>query len=347
MLPLEAALELHHELGCNVFPLPRGSKSPTRPWREFQRHKQTDTEIVELFEKEEDANIAVVCGKVSNLIVLDCDAPDALKRLGYGVPVTPIAETARGRHYYFRGTAPTTQLADGLDVRAEGAYVVAPPSLHPTGKPYQWVIPPTETEPAPCPDWLLEMLKQRRQALKKEHTSLQKIISGTPEGQRNISSVQLIGYLLTHLPQEHWETIAWPLVLAWNSLNKPPLDEKQLRYTFNCIAQKEAQNAKKRKDINQLLKILRVALDNSKLSLRQIAQKAGVSKSYLSKLKFQKTIASRSQKTIASRSHNSQYNPIYNSITTSMWTLENGNSLLKPLSFFECPHMCQVGGDRE
>ncbi|MEM2001917.1 MAG: bifunctional DNA primase/polymerase [Candidatus Methanomethylicaceae archaeon] len=278
---LTAALELHKTLGCNVFPIPKGAKTPNRSWKEFQHRRLTEDEIVALFEQEGDANLAVVCGKIGGLVVLDCDAPDALKRLDYSLPVTPIVETARGRHYYFRGTTRTTRLADGLDVRAEGAYVISPPSLHPSGKKYEWIISPWEADPAPCPAWLHELLT-RHNKRPQSASLIADILNGVPEGQRNIASAKLIGYLLAHLPQEAWEGIVWPFVCDWNQLNSPPLDERQLRYTFDCIARKES--ARARKDRYTLLKILYVAIKNSKLSLRELAQEAGVSKSTIHRL---------------------------------------------------------------
>ncbi len=284
MSALEAALELHKTLNCNVFPLPRCSKAPARSWKEFQRRKLTEDEIVTLFEREADANIAVVCGKISNLLVLDCDAQEALKRLGKGVPVTPFCETARGQHYYFSLQNATirsvTSLADGLDVRGEGGYVVAPPSIHPSGKVYEWVIPPTEAEPAPCPAWLFEMLKRHRARPKAD--TVADIVRGVPEGYRNVSAAQMAGKLLGAFNQSDWETVVWRLLRGWNLQNRPPLSEKQLHYTFECIARKEA--AKRRDAEDKISKVLRVALANSKLSRREIARLAGVSKSTVSRL---------------------------------------------------------------
>src|SRR4029077_4064599 len=67
--------------------------------------------------------------------------------------------TARGRHIYFK--MPTTpirnsagKVAPGIDVRGDGGYVLAPPSIHPSGKRYEWSVDCASTF-APAPDCLL------------------------------------------------------------------------------------------------------------------------------------------------------------------------------------------------
>jgi predicted XRE-type DNA-binding protein len=284
MTTMAVALEFAG-LGWGVIPLKSKSKQPLIAWRALQHRKLNEREIVEIFEQNPDANLGVITGRVSNLLVLDADAPDVVKK--WGVPITPISETARGRHYYFHlpdgKIRSATGLADGLDLRAEGGYVVAPPSVHPSGKSYEWVIPPTEAEPSPPPAWILELLRKHR--ARHKAASLAEIAHGVPEGQRNISSAKLIGYLLAHLPPDLWESIAWPLVRGWNQLNRPPLSERDLRYTFDSIARRELQKQTKHEDKEtQIVRALQVAFKYSNLSQRQLAQLSNVPQSKLSRL---------------------------------------------------------------
>ncbi len=55
-------------------------------------------------------------------------------------------------------------MGDGLDTRAHGGYVVAPPSIHPNGQPYTWApgLAPGEVGIAAAPEWLIEMACQRK-----------------------------------------------------------------------------------------------------------------------------------------------------------------------------------------
>ena len=96
------------------------------------------------------ANIGLVCGH--GFDVLDLDGPDALTAirrfadrhdldLPAGGPVVRTGRTQAGWHYYLApaGLARRTGVLDRVDYQAGGAYVVAPPSRHATGRPYRWV----------------------------------------------------------------------------------------------------------------------------------------------------------------------------------------------------------------
>lgn len=93
------------------------------------------------------ANVGVRTG--GGLVVIDIDprhegdrTPADLERRHGALPVTPeVATGGDGRHLYFRGPEglPSRDLGPGLEVKAEGRQVVAPPSIHPdTGRPYVW-----------------------------------------------------------------------------------------------------------------------------------------------------------------------------------------------------------------
>ena len=93
-----------------------------------------------------DANLGVLCGAASaGLVVLDFDTRDGVREaMGMRAEElaihTLVARTARGWHVYARDTsARTSSPWKGLDVRAEGSLVVAPPSIHPSGVEYEFV----------------------------------------------------------------------------------------------------------------------------------------------------------------------------------------------------------------
>ncbi len=52
-------------------------------------------------------------------------------------------------------------LGPAVDTRGRGGYVVAPPSRHPSGGTYEWLVSPWETAIAPIPEWLLLELVRR------------------------------------------------------------------------------------------------------------------------------------------------------------------------------------------
>src|SRR5215813_8570990 len=111
------------------------------------------------------ANIGVATGKPSGIFVVDVDGVDAeaeLRKLEAqhgALPPTIEVITARGRHVYFKMPAAPIRnsagkLGPGLDIRATGGYVLAPPSIHPTGRRYAWSVDGAGVI-ADAPTWLL------------------------------------------------------------------------------------------------------------------------------------------------------------------------------------------------
>jgi biotin operon repressor len=98
------------------------------------------------------ANIAVVTGE--DLVVVDVDGEDGMRSLEeLRLPQTASVITGRGRHLYFQGSRATAvEVYPGIDIRGEGGYVVAPPSLHASGARYSWRQPLSEGIER-LPDW--------------------------------------------------------------------------------------------------------------------------------------------------------------------------------------------------
>lgn len=164
-------------------------------------------------------NIAVVTGLASKVFVLDVDGLDAeaalraLEQLHGPLPATVESITARGRHLFFkcqhgavRNSAGT--IAPGLDVRGDGGYVVLPPSIHPSGRPYVWSVDSADHF-AEAPAWLGNPLTGKpnghcqRQAKSPEHWH--SVIANTiRNGERNSTLTSICGKLLyaglTELP---------------------------------------------------------------------------------------------------------------------------------------------------
>ena len=114
-------------------------------------------------EKWPDANIGLITGAISNLAVIDIDTDEGKEAILDYVPdsiLTPTVQTPKGgQHLYFR--CPDDKLTNnarmipGCDLRANGGYVVAPPSVNCTGKQYKWIVD-LKTSIAPLPDAYLK-----------------------------------------------------------------------------------------------------------------------------------------------------------------------------------------------
>ena len=106
----------------------------------------TNPETIRRYWSVPDRNIGIATGALSGVWVLDIDGDDGATNLRtleaqHGkLPKTWISSTGRGWHVWFRYTAPipssTGRIAPSLDVKADGGYVVAPPSIHPSGRAY-------------------------------------------------------------------------------------------------------------------------------------------------------------------------------------------------------------------
>lgn len=152
------ALELAATFGFRILPVnsplmgaPDASKRPLiAAW---QHAATTDPDkITAWFRKWPQANIGVATGAGSKVYVLDVDLKTdgiaSFERLKADLELPPTL-TARsgsgGYHYYFRhplkaeiGNS-TSKLGPGLDIRGDGGFVVAPPSMHACGQRYEWV----------------------------------------------------------------------------------------------------------------------------------------------------------------------------------------------------------------
>lgn len=170
---LDWALEYATE-GFFVLPLRPRRKEPA------SRHGVHDAtidarQLSDIWTRQPSANIGISCGP-SGLLVLDVDGPDARAELArleqeHGrLPATRTVLTGRGdggEHRYFRIPQGAQPLRNGtlkdcrrLEAKCDGGYVVAPPSLHPSGRRYEWVDRRAEITTAPT--WLLAQLEARQ-----------------------------------------------------------------------------------------------------------------------------------------------------------------------------------------
>ena len=185
-------------------------------------------------------NVGIATG--GGLVVLDVDADHSKGKFGDETLAElerqhgPLPDTWQcltgggGVHYYFRCEDPAltvgTGFAPGLDYRGAGGYVVAPPSVHPdTGREYVWEAghTPGNTQLAPLPDWLHQMMLGGRGGGGKPSAEAPEEIA---EGQRNTALFKLAASLRAKgLTQE---AITAALMVENRERCRPPLPEREV-----------------------------------------------------------------------------------------------------------------------
>jgi putative DNA primase/helicase len=152
-----------------VFPCHPGNKRPLTPKGDGGsgglKHATTDEAAIRgWWRRFPKAMIGLPTGKPIGAFVVDIDAgvdeetgevfavdeivADLEEKLGGRLPVTLSAETPRGgRHLFFRLPAAVvignrTGVVRRVDVRGDGGYVIAAPSLRADGRSYRWLVPP-------------------------------------------------------------------------------------------------------------------------------------------------------------------------------------------------------------
>lgn len=164
---MESALE-YIKLGWAVFPV--AGKLPTTA-HGFKDASLNEAQIREWWTQRPDAGVAIATG--NGLVVIDVDprngGDDGLETLlgENKLPETVTVLTGGGgQHFYFEAPRipirSRSGIAPGVDVKADGGYVVAPPSPHQSGRAYTFEASssPDQMKLARLPIWLMNVIMQ-------------------------------------------------------------------------------------------------------------------------------------------------------------------------------------------
>jgi len=231
--------------GWSAIPIEPRGKRPLIAWTEYQGRIACAEEIESWFQRWPHANVGIVTGRVSGLVVLDVDerhgGATSLARLEIDpVPITVEAVTGGGgRHLYFSHPGiplgNRVGLRPGLDLRGDGGCVVAPPSIHASGTPYLWVTArsPDEAPLAPLPGWFLHTEGGEHIGHPLAHWR-RLAREGVAEGARNATIASLAGHLLWHGVDVQ---VVLGLLFAWNRVRcRPPLEDVEVTRVVDSIA---------------------------------------------------------------------------------------------------------------
>nr|WP_255771949.1 DUF3987 domain-containing protein [Microbulbifer guangxiensis] len=172
--------------GFSIFPLAPCGKKPVTS--HGFKDATTDTQqISEWWAQNPNYNIGLRTG--AKFFVVDVDNVEVFDRLvveNGTLPECPVILTGRGRHYYFAcppgmQIKGRTGIAGCFDIKAEGGYIVAPPSIHPSGARYQVKVASEGPLPTP-PGWLIDLIvpvtrKQSNTAMVMEAQAIAQAVS--------------------------------------------------------------------------------------------------------------------------------------------------------------------------
>ena len=243
-----AALQ-YARMGLPIFPCKPGGKAPLTP----HGHKGATADLQQVkrwWRLWPEANIGLATGSSSGLIALDLDPRNGGEASWRQLRADrTIARTAKqrtgsgGRHIFFHnpGDVRCGTLAPGVDVKAEGGYVILPPSVHPSGETYRWLDEnlggKALLEPAVLPDWLLARLRSGNQRQASNVTTAPEVLV---EGQRNNGLTSLAG-IMRHRGMSQ-EAIEAALLEENQQRCDPPLDEDEVQRIAASVSRYEPGN---------------------------------------------------------------------------------------------------------
>lgn len=230
---------------CGKPNCPGPGKHPRLPG--WQKGATTETAVItSLWQKHPDSNIGVATGAGSGLFVLDVDAKKGgLETLAalekeYG----PLPHTLRvstgggGKHFYFKypeglKIKNKTDLRPGLDIRGDGGQVAAPPSLHSSGRKYEWDqdANPGNTGLVEPPTWLLRLITNEGAPIQKPFELPEQI----DEGGRNDNLFRYGCSLRAKGKGMNRDEIHTALLIVNDSRCSPPVDQAELKQIVDSV----------------------------------------------------------------------------------------------------------------
>ena len=227
--------------GWSVLPVRPDEKRPYMTnWLQYTKTKAPKAMVEGWFNNLSGAGVGAVTGRISNMVVLDVEhnCPYPIEELLRKYPTQMVARSGGGGYHLFY-QYPTNQsrvsnrvrIFEGADLRADGGFIVLPPTVHQSGNRYEWV---KRGPLGAFPVALLDL---------KAHTPVQgdgwitEALRGVSEGGRNDTCARLAGYFFKKGMNSD---IVEALLIDWNERNEPPLPIREVRTTIKSIERSHA-----------------------------------------------------------------------------------------------------------
>lgn len=228
--------------GWSVLPVKPDEKRPYMSnWLQYERQRASRKQVDSWFSSLSGAGVGVVTGKISGMVVLDVesDCPTPLEDILRRWPTHMVSRTGSGGYHLFyrypHGVGRISnrvRMLEGMDLRADGGFIVLPPTLHASGGRYEWL---QRGPMGAFPRELLDM--QSRPQSQEGEGWITEALRGVAEGGRNDTCAKLAGYFFKKgLAYD----IVEALLLEWNERNDPPMPVREVRQTARSIERAHA-----------------------------------------------------------------------------------------------------------
>lgn len=218
------------DLGWVVVPVKKGTKYPALgSWKKYQTQRPTDLELKEWF-KDNNLGIGLICGKLSNVAVIDLDSYKKESGIKLDTPIR-VKTGGGGLHGYFKYSDKIPNVVNdnlAVDIKSEGGFVVLPPTIHPSGKKYEWDLNgKLDKLINELPDFPEDIFSQVKKNPLNEPFNISDHVS-VKQGSRNDSLYRTACSLLAKYDSE----AAFHIVYEINKTYKPPLSDYEVQQLF-------------------------------------------------------------------------------------------------------------------
>lgn len=227
--------------GWSILPVKPDEKRPYMTnWLQYTRTRATKEMVDNWFASLSGAGVGVVTGRISNMVVLDVESwcPIPVEELLKKYPTQMVAKSGGGGFHLFYSypqnvgrVSNRVGVFEGADLRADGGFLVLPPTMHQSGRRYEWV---KRGPLGAFPSGLLDL--QSRPTTQGEGW-ITEALRGVSEGGRNDTCARLAGYFFKKGLNSD---IVEALLMEWNEKNDPPMPVHEVRTTIKSIERSHA-----------------------------------------------------------------------------------------------------------
>lgn len=222
--------------GWSILPVKPSEKRPYMTnWLQYQHTKATKEMADSWFTSLTGAGVGMVTGRISGVVVLDIESycSISIDELLRRYPTQMVSRTGTGGYHLFYlypndvpKIANRVGIFEGADIRADGGFIVLPPTRHPNGKLYEWV------KKGPLGVFPKALLDIQSQPKAQGDGWITEALRGVSEGGRNDTCARLAGYFFRKGLNAD---IVEALLTEWNERNDPPLPMREMRTTIKSI----------------------------------------------------------------------------------------------------------------